>query len=78
MTASLLLPVTSPFEGITVACIHSSSIFCVLAGRGPEEDGGRERPHPESLQPLLRPHYRQRQPGQGLRDVTGCRGQTVQ
>lgn len=63
---------------IACICFHDSPVLCAPAGCGPEEDGGRERPDPEGVQPLLRPDRRQRQPGQGLRDVTGCRGQTVQ
>lgn len=58
---------------------HTHLSFCVLlSGRWSEEDGGWERPHPEGVQPLLWPDHRQRQPGQSLRDVTGCRGETAQ
>lgn len=47
------------------------------AGRGPEEDGGRERSHPEGVRPLLRPDRRQRQPGQGLRGAADRRGRAA-
>lgn len=62
------------FPHLTLSCVY----VCVCAGCRPEEDGGWERSDPKGIQPLLRPDHRQRQPGQGLRDVTGRRGQTVQ
>lgn len=58
--------------------LFHSAVLSLLAGCGPKEDRGRERPDPEGVQPLLRPDHRQRQPGQSLWDVAGGRGHTVQ
>ncbi len=75
---AVILTCAGYFTPIAGICSHNSPVLRVSAGCGPEEDGGWERPDPEGVQPLLRPDHRQRQPGQGLRDVTGRRGQTVQ
>ena len=62
---------------VLIVNVYYFLLLCSLSvppspGHGSEEDGGWEREDPEGVQPLLWPHYREQQPGQGLWGAAGC------
>lgn len=56
---------------------HISPLLWSPTGLGAEENGGRERAHPEGLRTLLWPLHRQRRPGGRLPQPTGGARETV-